>query len=88
MSWEHVVEQSQADPYRSDFDPRIVNHPDNIVRMRLDLNTAKGLYYGRRLSFTDGKMLRDYLSGMPWQQQHDFGMFVINQLEAGLPLPQ
>lgn len=34
MSWEQIVEHSQADEYRSRFDPRIVNHPDNIVKMR------------------------------------------------------
>lgn len=88
MSWEHVVEQSQADAYRSGFDPRIVNHPDNIVKMRNDLNTLKGRYYGKRWSFTEGKMLRDWIAGSTWQQQHDFGMFVIRRLEAGLPLPE
>ncbi|MEV4136545.1 RHS repeat-associated core domain-containing protein [Dactylosporangium sp. NPDC049742] len=90
LSWEHVVEQSQIDKaYYSGFDPRIIHHPDNLIRMDMKLNSAKNIYYSSRHSFTNGVPLRKWIANEGWtyQQQRSFGLYIINLLETGRPLP-
>jgi len=88
LTWEHVVEQSQMSPGRSGFPSEIINHPDNILSVTPQINFAKNYYYGSKLSWTGGMRLRDFLAGMSWDQQWDFGMYVIKQLETGGGLPR
>ncbi|BCJ55388.1 hypothetical protein Asp14428_68630 [Actinoplanes sp. NBRC 14428] len=88
LTWEHVVERSQVG--KSGFAPEIINHADNLLLLDAATNYAKNGYYSKRLSWTNDKKLRDFLAGMPFHQQWDFGMFVIRTLQttgkAGLPM--
>ncbi|GAA3295249.1 RHS repeat-associated core domain-containing protein [Dactylosporangium vinaceum] len=88
-SWEHVVEQSQIDPWMSGFDSRIVNHPDNLIIMNKDLNTAKGKYYSSSHSYTNKMPLRVWIARQGWtyEQQRSFGLYIVNALEEGRGLP-
>lgn len=88
LEWEHVVEQSQIRPGRSGFPSEIINHADNILPVPKAINSAKNAYYGSVLSWTSGQTLRDFITGMPWYQQWDLGMFVVRQLQSGAPLPR
>ena len=56
----------------------------------MKLNSAKNNYYAsKNLSFTNGKPLRKWIADEGWtyQQQRSFGMYIINLLETGRPLP-
>ena len=58
--------------------------------MDMKLNSAKNNYYAsKNLSFTNGKPLRKWIADEGWtyQQQRSFGMYIINLLETGRPLP-
>ena len=88
LTWEHVVERSQV--RKSGFSQEIINHADNLLPLDSATNFAKNGYYSKRLSWTKGQKLRDFLAGMPFYQQWDFGMFVIRTLQTkgkpGLPM--
>jgi len=86
MHWEHIVEQSQI--AKSGFDPRIINHPRNIEAVPGNVNLAKNGYYGSITSFSKGMKVRDWLAGASYDQQYDFGSFILRRIQAGLPLPR
>jgi RHS repeat-associated protein len=87
LNWEHVVEQSQA--AKSGFPLEWINHPDNMMLLDSTTNFAKNGYYAKTFNWTGGQSIRRMLVGMPFEQQWDFGMYVINTIKTygkqGLP---
>ncbi|WP_433040875.1 LamG-like jellyroll fold domain-containing protein [Dactylosporangium sp. CS-033363] len=87
LNWEHVVEQTQAG--KSGFPQEWINHPDNMMLLDSKINFAKNGYYSKTFNWTGNESIRKMLTGMPFNQQFDFGMYVINTLKTygkeGLP---
>ncbi|MFG3577835.1 hypothetical protein [Micromonospora chersina] len=87
LNWEHVVERSQA--AKSGFPQEWINHPDNLMLLESSTNFAKNGYYSKTFNWTGEKSIRNMLTGMPFHQQWDFGMYVINTIRTngkqGLP---
>lgn len=52
-------------------------------------NFAKNGYYSKTFNWTGGQSILNMLTGMPFEQQWDFGMYVINTIKTygkeGLP---
>jgi RHS repeat-associated protein len=80
--FDHVVEQSQIG--RSGFSPEEIHHPFNMNPVSAETNQLKADYYSRKLDFTNGGTVRDWLSGKSFQFQYDFGMKTLADIEAGL----
>ncbi|GIJ62977.1 polymorphic toxin-type HINT domain-containing protein [Virgisporangium aurantiacum] len=80
LNWEHVVEQSQA--AKSGFPLEWINHPDNMMLLESTVNFAKNGYYSKTFNWTGGQSIRNMLAGMPFNQQWDFGMYVINTIRT------
>ncbi|WP_155373687.1 RHS repeat-associated core domain-containing protein [Catellatospora vulcania] len=82
LNWEHVVEQRQGLPANSNFPQEWINHPDNMMLLDSATNFAKNGYYSKKFNWTGGQKVRDFLTGMPFNQQWDFGMYVINTIRT------
>jgi hypothetical protein len=78
----HVVEQCQTLPTRSGFSPNILNSTDNLIRLPKDIHTNISAFYSSSVPGTN-ITVRDSLNGLPFQEQFDFGMGVVNQAIAG-----
>lgn len=80
--YDHVVEQSQIG--RSGFDPRLIHNPANLDPVPSWVNQTKANYYSRKLDFTNGGTVRDWLSGQSFEAQYNFGMQTTRDIRAGL----
>ena len=81
-AFDHVVEQSQIG--RSGFAPEEIHNPFDMNPVPSGVNQIKANYYSRKLDFTNGGTVRDWLSGQPFDFQYRFGMQVLSDIGAGL----
>lgn len=79
----HVVEQCQCKPTRSGFSTERVNTTDNLVRLDEGVHDQVSAYYSSKPpGFTS--TVRDSLNGLPWQDQYDFGIDVVERALKGI----
>ena len=74
--WHHIVEQSQIN--KSGFSSELINNTDNIFALDAATHAKVTGYYNRTtLEFTHGLSVRNWLSGLSFQEQYDFGVNVL-----------
>ena len=72
--WHHIVEQSKA----AQFGSRAINNTDNMVALPRDVHRQVSAYYSSKRPFTEGQTVRQWLNGQSFEQQRDFGEWVID----------
>ena len=82
--FDHVVEQSQAG--RSGFSSYVINNPFNMNPVSSGVNQLKANYYSTKQLFTQGGTVRDWLSGMSFADQYEFGIEILRRIVNGIPL--
>lgn len=73
----HIVEQSQGEPKRAQFDVARINTSDNMTRLPKDVHTNISALYSSRPPGFEVKV-RDWLGGKDWDFQYDYGCRVID----------
>ncbi|MCH8623105.1 RHS repeat-associated core domain-containing protein, partial [Undibacterium sp. TS12] len=76
----HVVEQCQA--ARSGFPTSVLNTTNNLVRLPEAVHDSISAHYSKLVRGTN-MTLRDSLNGLPFQQQYEIGLDVIQKALAG-----
>jgi RHS repeat-associated protein len=71
--WHHIVEQCQGQCARSGFTPEMLHNSRNVVAVPKAVNQALADYYNSVRSFSNGRRIRDWLSGKPFEEQMAFG---------------
>ncbi len=78
MEWHHIVEQNQIK--KSGFSPRDVYSTHNTIALDKSLHKEVSRYYSSKQSFTGGLRFRDWLTGKSFEEQYQWGMYVLNQV--------
>jgi hypothetical protein len=73
----HIVEQSQGEPKRAQFDVSRINTTDNMTRIPKDVHTNISAFYSSKPPGFD-LTVRNWLGGKDWDYQHDYGSRVID----------
>jgi RHS repeat-associated protein len=70
----HIVEQCQSKCSRAGFDTKAINNAKNVVEVPIPVNQALNAFYSSStFRFTNGKTVRDWLSGKSFKEQLKFG---------------
>ncbi|MBP6997262.1 MAG: hypothetical protein KBB39_14090 [Phycicoccus sp.] len=80
--YDHVVEQSQIG--RSGFAPELIHNAYNMKPVPGWVNQVKANYYSRKFDWTNGGTVRDWLSGQSYDAQYQFGLRVLDDVQAGV----
>jgi hypothetical protein len=76
--WHHVVEQNQTQ-----FGSLRLNSIGNMIQIPTSLhNKISGYYNSTRFDFTNGQSVRNWLRNQSFEQQHAFGIRVLQQFGA------
>ena len=77
--WHHIVEQCQSKCTRSALPSNLINNTKNVAAVPKEVNQRLADIYSRKYEFTNGKTLRDWLSGKPFKEQYEFGKNLLDQ---------
>jgi RHS repeat-associated protein len=77
----HVVEQCQAKVSRSGFSTAQINSTDNLVRLNSEVHDQVSAFYSS--SVPAGGTFRDSLNGLPFKEQYEIGIDVIQRVLNG-----
>lgn len=81
--FDHVVEQSQIG--RTGFALEEIHNPFNMNPVSAGTNQLKANYYSTKQFFTGGRTVRDWLTGLSFADQYEFGLDVLRRIENNLP---
>jgi RHS repeat-associated protein len=70
--WHHIVEQCQTT--KSGFDPKLIQNPDNVLAVDAATHAKISGYYNSIQEFSEGKRVRNWLTGQPLSTQYEFGI--------------
>lgn len=76
-NWHHIVEQEQGEDRLAGFRPDQINNVNNIVSVpsgAKDVHQDITKYYNSVQDFSEGKTVREWLSGKTFEEQFDFGL--------------
>jgi hypothetical protein len=77
----HIVEQCQSKCTRAGLEVKALNSAKNVVEVPTPVNQALNAYYSTStFDFTNGKTVRDWLSGQSFGAQHKFGMKKLQEI--------
>ena len=76
MQWHHIVEQSQI----SQFGQQAIQSIENIVAMPKNIHQDISAFYSSIQPFSQGMVVRKWLSGQTFDQQYQFGMNVMSRM--------
>ena len=77
--WHHIVEQCQA--WRSGFSDFWIQNSNNVINITTKIHNKISAFYSSipdpTIVDTGGKIFRDWLSGMGFEQQYEWGIWVL-----------
>ena len=74
--WHHIVEQSQIQ--KSGFSAQQIHNTSNIIAVDASTHAKiTGHYNSKKYLFTEGKSVRDWLSGQSYEAQYEYGIKVL-----------
>lgn len=82
--YDHVVERSQIG--RSGFNPTQIHSAENLRAVPTRVNQLKADFYSSKQPFTNNVTVRDWLTGKPFNEQLEFGLKVLRQIQGSLGL--
>ncbi|MCL2405530.1 MAG: RHS repeat-associated core domain-containing protein, partial [Defluviitaleaceae bacterium] len=81
--WHHIVEQSQINRHRANFDRYLVHSVQNVVSIYSTIHVQISAFYSKIPSFTEtgfdtgGKVFRDWLNTKSFEQQYQIGLDIL-----------
>lgn len=79
--WHHIVEQAQIK--NSGFAAAHIYTTKNTVSLSKEMHTQLNAYYSSIQQFTNGKTVREWLSGRSFEEQYKFGLDRLEKALAG-----
>jgi hypothetical protein len=67
---------------RSGFTGTMINSTNNLIRIDKTIHKTISAFYSRTVPGT-GMAVRDTLNGLPFQEQHDYGMSIVEKAING-----
>ncbi len=79
--WHHIVEQCQIKTSRAGFSKYWVHNSNNVINITDDVHQLISNFYSsipnKQVVNTGGKVFRDWLNGMSFEQQYKWGIWVL-----------
>jgi hypothetical protein len=73
--WHHIVGQTPANQLR--FGGDMINDAENLIAVDAATHAAISGYYSSKQPFTNGKLVREWLSAKSFDEQRRFGEQVL-----------
>jgi hypothetical protein len=66
---------------RAGFEPELIQNPRNALPMSKLDNQRLADYYSGKQRWSEGMTVRDYLSTKSYEEQYDYGMKIMRELQ-------
>ena len=84
LEWHHIVEQCQGKLTRAGFDSDWIQNTMNMIALPKDIHHEISRFYSsipdQDLINTGGKVLRNWLNDKTFEEQFEYGMWVISYI--------
>lgn len=75
MHWHHILEQTAGNI--AEFGAETIHSAENLIPVSASVHARISGYYSSKQLFTEGKTVRQWLSGQSLEAQREFGLQVL-----------